>query len=89
MTCEPKALSALSYTNGFTLWHYRTPDGMTQVDDAGYFNTAASMLRTGDFIFVNANVNTAPSHGMVVVVANDNASVDVSDIVAFGSTSGG
>ncbi|MEZ5823459.1 MAG: hypothetical protein R3C97_01560 [Geminicoccaceae bacterium] len=85
MTCDPKDLSALSYANGFTLWHYRTNDNVSLVDDAGYFDTASRMLRVGDFIFVNSSMATTPSHGVMVVVANDNTSVDVSNVVAFGT----
>ncbi|MCB1835045.1 MAG: hypothetical protein KDH19_16660 [Geminicoccaceae bacterium] len=85
MTCDPRDLSALSYANGFTLWHYRTGDSVSLVDDAGYFDSAARMLRVGDFIFVNADMDTSASHGVLVVVANDNISVDVTNVVAFGT----
>lgn len=85
MAYESKNLSALSYSNGFTLWHYRTADLVVTVDDADYFNGASSMLREGDFIFVNAGVDNAPTHGVVVVVANQNDSIDVSNVIAFGT----
>ena len=85
MAYDSKGLSALSYANGFTLWHYRTGDAPSSVDNQGYFDVASKMLRIGDFIFVNAGTGGTPSHGVVVVVANDNNSVDVSNVVAFGS----
>lgn len=86
MAYEPKNLSALTYANGFTLWHYRTTDMPAEIDNAGYFDEAARMLRVGDFIFVNAGIGTAPSHGVVVVVSNDGQRVDVTNITPFGST---
>ncbi len=86
MAYESKNLSALTYANGFTLWHYRTSDLPAEIDNAGYFDEAARMLRVGDFIFVNAGIGTAPSHGVMVVVANDGQTVDVSNITPFGST---
>lgn len=85
MAYEAKNLSALSYANGFTLWHYRTADLVATVDNLNYFDGASPMLREGDFIFVNAGVDSAPTHGVVVVVANDNNGVDVSNVIAFGT----
>jgi len=85
MAYEAKNLSAISYANGFTLWHYRTADLIASVDNASYFDRAAAMLREGDFIFVNAGMGTAPTHGVVVVVANQNGTVDVSNVIAFGT----
>jgi len=55
MAYNPHNLSALCYANGFTLWHYKTPDHPFDVREAGYFNGAASMLRVGDFMFANTN----------------------------------
>ena len=56
MAYDPTQLSALSYANGFTLWHYRTDDQWDKVIDPGYFNSAASMLRAGDMIIVNCKI---------------------------------
>jgi hypothetical protein len=77
-------LSALSYANGFTLWHYRTGDTAADVDTAGYFDGAAKMLRVGDFILVNAGVGTAPSSGVVIVASNTGSTVDVSNFFGLG-----
>ena len=85
MAYESSGLSALSYANGFTLWHYRTADMVAIIDDSGYFDAASKMLRIGDFVFVNAGTDTSPTHGVVVVVANDGSSVDVSNVIAFGT----
>lgn len=59
MAYSARNLSVLSYANGFTLWHYTTPDTAAVVAGAGYFNDAADLLRKGDQII--ANTSTAGS----------------------------
>ena len=47
-------LSVLAYANGFTHWHYRSPDGLAAIlADDRYFAAAATMLRAGDQITLN------------------------------------
>jgi outer membrane protein assembly factor BamB len=84
MAYDPNNLSALTYANGFTLWHYRTPDVALDVDSEGYFNPAAGMLRVGDFIFANASVTGAVKSGVFIVSSNAGGVVDVTDITGFG-----
>jgi hypothetical protein len=78
-------LSALGYANGFTLWHYRTTDLAAEVDNAGYFNAAGRMVRVGDFILVNAGLDSLPTHGVAVVVASSSGTVDVTNVTTFGA----
>lgn len=79
MAYQPHQLSALSYVNGFTLWHYRTGDGPHEVEADGYFDLAVRMLRVGDAIMVNAGVNPGrpPSNGTLWVVTNTGERVGV------------
>ena len=84
MAYDPNNLSALTYANGFTLWHYKTADGAVDVDTAGYFNPAAGMLRVGDFIFANASITGTVESGVFIVSANAGGEVDVTDITGFG-----
>ena len=70
MAYDASNLSALTYANGFTLWHYKTPDAAVDVDTTGYFNDAASMLRVGDFIFANADIDATAESGVFVVASN-------------------
>ena len=74
MAFETKDLSVLAYANGFTLWHYKTPDAELA---AGYFDEAADMLRSGDIIV--ANVNEADERRMSIlhVVSSANHAVAV------------
>lgn len=48
------SFSALIQGNGFTLWHYRTPDTRTAVTAAGYFSAVASRLQPGDLMILQA-----------------------------------
>jgi hypothetical protein len=86
MAYDSHNLSALTYANGFTLWHYKTNDTAAVVDTSGYFNDAAGMLRVGDFIFGNFDLDGTPSHGVMVVRSNAAGVVDTADAVAFGGT---
>ena len=85
MAYDASNLSALTYANGFTLWHYKTADPAGDVDTAGYFNEAASMLRVGDFIFANADIDADVESGVFIVASNSGGVVDVSDLTAFGT----
>jgi hypothetical protein len=85
MAYTPSGLSVISYANGFTLWHYRTADIAADVDNDGYFNAASKMLRVGDFMFVNSNIDDTPVHGVMVVIKNESGVVDVSNVTQFGA----
>ncbi|TVQ35993.1 MAG: hypothetical protein EA356_06420 [Geminicoccaceae bacterium] len=77
MAYDPVGLSALSYANGFTLWHYRSADRAEEVDGLGYFDPAARLLRIGDFIFLNVATQDEPEHLIRVVATNDGSRVAV------------
>ncbi len=77
MAYDPIGLSALSYANGFTLWHYRSGDRAEEVDGMGYFDAAARLLRSGDFILMNVATRDAPQHLIRVVATNDGSQVTV------------
>ena len=81
-----KNLSVLAYANGFTLWHYTTPDTAATVDTAGYFNAASEMLRVGDMILANVEADGAMKAGIFLVNANAGGAVDVADTTGVGGT---
>lgn len=56
MSYDANQLSALSYANGFTIWHYRAHDDALAavLRDRAYFLRAQHMLRRGDQMIVNA-----------------------------------
>ena len=80
-----KDLSVLAYANGFTLWHYATPDAAAAVDTEGYFNAASDMLRTGDMILANTATGGTMASGIFVIAGNAGGVVDTKDLTAFGS----
>jgi hypothetical protein len=53
MAFGTRNLSVLAYANGFTLWHYVSPDKMAAIREPGYFNEA-EYLRKGDMVLVNS-----------------------------------
>lgn len=76
MAYDTTKLSVLAYTNGFTIWHYRSPDSMDGIADAPYFQDAANMLRVGDMIIVDS----AEIHTIVFVTLNDGKTVRISGL---------
>ncbi len=85
MAYVSRNLSVLAYANGFTLWHYTTPDAANTVDTAGYFNGAAEMMRVGDVILANTDTGGAPKGGLLLVSANAGGVVDVNDLTQVGA----
>ena len=86
MAYKSSGLSAISYANGLSLWHYRTADSADDVLSPDYFDPAAKMLRQGDFMFVNVGVDGPnPLHGVIVVFGNDAARVSVYCATGFGA----
>jgi len=65
-------LSALSYSNGFTLWHYKTTDILREGDNYWSNPSTIRMFRLGDHIICNSGINTpTPAHHLLVVVHLD------------------
>ncbi|MFO1156585.1 MAG: hypothetical protein U1E43_07395 [Rhodospirillales bacterium] len=79
-------LSVLAYANGFTLWHYTSPDDTAAVDTTGYFNSAADMLRVGDMILANVSSGGTPAGGIYLVNGNQAGVVDVANLTPVGVT---
>lgn len=80
MAFVTKDLSVLAYANNFTLWHYTTID--SSVVTAGYFNSAAGMVRVGDLILTNLDTDGTPSTVFYVVTANNGTTVTVAAFTA-------
>jgi hypothetical protein len=54
MPFTSNALIPLIQTSGFNLWHYRSPDLRIEITAPGYFNAAATSLRAGDVMILQA-----------------------------------
>ena len=70
--------------NAPQLWTYSSADAIATVNTSGYFNSAASLLKVGDLIYVFDTVNVL-GH-LVYVNANSGTVVDVTDGLAVTST---
>lgn len=75
-----KDLSVLTYANGFTLWHYATPDTAATVNTAGYFSPAGDMLQAGDIIIANLETAGTQKAGLFFVRQAAGGVVDVADM---------
>lgn len=80
MAFATKDLSVLAYANNFTLWHYTTFDAA--VTGAGYFNSAAGMVRVNDLIITNLDTDGTPSTVMYIVTGNTGSVVTVAAFTA-------
>jgi len=75
MAFQARNLSVLAYANGFTLWHYTTPDDGETVLRDGYFDAAEEMLRVGDMLLVNADTDGDGGGALLVVRRNHGGTV--------------
>lgn len=71
--------------NAPQVWTYQSADAIGDIDGAGYFNSAASILKVGDLIYVYSGVGGSVAFGFVVVNANDGTTVDVTSATAIGT----
>jgi hypothetical protein len=80
MPFASRDLSVLAYANNFTLWHYTTID--SSVVTAGYFNSAATMLRVNDLMIVNLDTDGTPSTVFYIITGNTGSVVTVAPFTA-------
>ena len=55
--------------NAPQMWTYTSADAIATVNTSGYFNSAASLLKVGDIIFVHGTVVDV-SDGLTVTATN-------------------
>jgi hypothetical protein len=72
--------------NAPQMWTYQSADAIGDIDGAGYFNDASSILKVGDLIYVYSSVGGSAAYGFVVVNSNSSGVVDVSSVTAIGAT---
>ena len=53
MTFQIRNLSTLGYSQGFTLWHYRTTDALAEVLAPGHFDHAHDFFHLGDHMHIS------------------------------------
>jgi len=49
---DSRNLSVLAYSNGFTLWHYKTSEDAEALRAPGYFGDNANIFSDGDAVFI-------------------------------------
>ncbi len=81
MSYQSQGLSVLAYANGFTFWHYASPDDPVAVTAAGYFDPAGDMLRPGDMIAASLGGPGAQRTGFLAVAESAHGGVAVTDVV--------
>lgn len=72
----------MAYANGFTLWNYTTPDALSDVSAAGYFNDIAPFARIGDMVLTVAGTEKTVSPAILAVTSVANGTVAVSDFTS-------
>ncbi len=84
MAFDPNKLELLAGGGAvLSLWGYATAaDAKNAVDAAGYFDGAATVLKVGDWVLVNA----ADGNGVAVVASNAGGVVDTADLLAVGAS---
>lgn len=63
--------------NAPQIWSYQSADAIATVNTSGYFDSAASLMKVGDLIYVYDTAT--PTATLVVVLSNTGTVVDVSD----------
>jgi hypothetical protein len=69
--------------NAPQMWSYTAPgtDTLADINTAGYFNDAHSVLKVGDLVYLWDS--SVPTASLVVVLSNASGVVDVSDGTAL------
>ena len=53
MSFQNKNLSVIAYANGFTLWHYKTQDKMSEIDTDYFPKKIVDLMAVGDIFIIN------------------------------------
>ena len=59
------------------MWNFKTDDTARDVFSPGYFDRASDMLRVGDLLFANLEIEGNAQNGLLVVAKNATGAVDV------------
>ena len=81
MAMDSKNLSVLAYSNGFTLWHYKTADTKETVVGANYFDKVANIFNVGDLIIASVNTGVKTETIIYAVDSIEEGVVTVASII--------
>ena len=71
--------------NAPQVWTYKSDDLAADIDGAGYFNDASSILKVGDLMYIHADADSAATFGLAVVNSNSGGVVDITSLTAIGA----
>lgn len=71
--------------NSPQVWTYKSADAADVIDGAGYFNSAAGVLKVGDLMYIHSSADTVPAFGFAVVNSNTGTVVDITSLTAVGT----
>ncbi len=86
MAYAASGLSRIAGDSNGNFWSYSTADSIATVNSAGYFNSAANMLKVRDVMYIK-DTNSPTTH-QVNVLSNTGTVVDVSDGTVIVETDG-
>lgn len=81
MAMDSKNLSVLAYSNGFTLWHYKSIDTKETVAAANYFDKVANIFNPGDLIVASLNTSSQTETIIYMVASVQDGVVTITSIV--------
>lgn len=58
MAFENRMLSIIAYTNGFSLWQYKSQDTVGKICADGYFASQERLINNGDVMIINGSDTT-------------------------------
>lgn len=58
MAFQNRNMNVIAYANGFTLWHYKSGEPLSEITKADYFAPIWTWCAVGDIIIINADDST-------------------------------
>lgn len=68
------------------MWGYRTNDAIADVNNSGYFNAVADIVKTGDLIYCATSVDSTLVATLAVVRSNAAGVVDIDNGTTLAAT---
>lgn len=58
MAFQNRNMSVIAYANGFTLWHYKCDEPLSEIMKPDFFAPIWTLCAVGDIIIINADDST-------------------------------
>lgn len=76
MAFENRNMSVIAYANGFTLWHYKCDEPLSEIMKPDFFAPIWTLYALGDIIIINADDSTC----MRKIAVLDNGKVRLAEL---------